>query len=94
VPLLGRFFVDIPPLQHGFDPRSDNAVFVMDNEAMKQVLAEYFDFPLQFSFHQMLTTQLSPEIRHGNQKRIRSISTERDPDLVHCKSVAMVTSVA
>jgi hypothetical protein len=30
--------------------------FVVDKMAMEQVFSEYFDFPCQFSFHQLLDT--------------------------------------
>jgi hypothetical protein len=32
----------------------------MDKVALRKVFSEYFDFPCQFSFHQMLHTHLSP----------------------------------
>jgi hypothetical protein len=32
--------------------------FVVDKVALKQVFSEYFGFPCQFSFHQMLNTHL------------------------------------
>jgi hypothetical protein len=33
--------------------------FVVDKAALAQVFSEYFTFPCQFSFHQMLHTHLS-----------------------------------
>jgi hypothetical protein len=49
----------IPPRRPGFDTRSDHVGFVVDKVALGQLFSEYFDFPCQFSFHQMLHTQLS-----------------------------------
>jgi hypothetical protein len=38
----------------GFEPRSGHLRFVVDIVALGQVFSEYFDFPCQFSFHQLL----------------------------------------
>jgi hypothetical protein len=38
----------------GFDPRSGHVGFVVDNVALGQVFSEYFGFPCQSSFHQLL----------------------------------------
>jgi hypothetical protein len=43
----------------GFDSRSGYQGFVRDKVALGQVFSEYFDFPCQFSFRQMLHTDLS-----------------------------------
>jgi hypothetical protein len=43
----------------GFDSRSGNVGFVVD-EVTWEVFSEYFGFPCQFSFHQMLHTHHHP----------------------------------
>jgi hypothetical protein len=42
-----------------FDPKSGHVGFVVDKVALGQVFSQYFSFPCQFSFHQMLHTHLS-----------------------------------
>jgi hypothetical protein len=42
------------PLRPGFDPRSGHVGFVVDKVALGQVFSEYFGFPCQSSFHQLL----------------------------------------
>jgi hypothetical protein len=37
-----------------FDPRSGHVGFVVDKVALGQVFSEYFGFPFQSSFHQLL----------------------------------------
>jgi hypothetical protein len=37
-----------------FEPRSGHVGFVVDSVALGQVFSEYFGFPCQFSFHQLL----------------------------------------
>jgi hypothetical protein len=37
-----------------FDPESGQVEFVVDKVALGQVFSEYFGFPCQFSFHQLL----------------------------------------
>jgi hypothetical protein len=43
-----------PKLRPGFGPRSVLVGFVKDKVALRQVFSEYFGFPYQFSFHQLL----------------------------------------
>jgi hypothetical protein len=43
----------------GIYPRSGRMGFVVDKVALGQVVSEYFGFPFQFSFHQLLHTHLS-----------------------------------
>jgi hypothetical protein len=38
----------------GFEPGSGHVGFVVDKVALGQVFPEYFGFPCQFSFHQLL----------------------------------------
>jgi hypothetical protein len=40
-----------------FDPGSGQVGFVVDKVALGQVFSEYFDFPYQSSFHQLLHNQ-------------------------------------
>jgi hypothetical protein len=40
--------------QSGFDPGSGQVEFVVDKVALGQVFSEYFGFPCQTSFHQLL----------------------------------------
>jgi hypothetical protein len=42
-----------------FDPTSSHVGFMVDEIALEQVCFEYFCFPCQCSFHQMLHTHLS-----------------------------------
>jgi hypothetical protein len=44
----------VPPRRPGFKPRSDHMGFVLNKVALGQVFSEYFRFPSQFSFHQLL----------------------------------------
>jgi hypothetical protein len=37
----------------GFNPRSGNVGFVVDEVALEQVFSQYFGFSCQFSFHQL-----------------------------------------
>jgi hypothetical protein len=42
-----------------FDPRSGHVRSVVNKVALGQVFSEYFGFPCQFFYHQMLHTHLS-----------------------------------
>jgi hypothetical protein len=44
----------IPPLRPEFDPRSRHVGSVVDRVAPGQLFSEYFDFPCQFIFYQLL----------------------------------------
>jgi hypothetical protein len=59
VPQLRRVVASFPPRRPGFDPRSRQVGFVVDKLALGQVFTDYFGFPCQFSFHQLLHTHLS-----------------------------------
>jgi hypothetical protein len=48
-----------PPWLPGFQLRSGHVSSVVDTVALGQVFSEYFRFPYQFSFYQMLQTHLS-----------------------------------
>jgi hypothetical protein len=48
-----------PPQNPRFDVRSGHVGFVVDKATLECVFSEYFGFPCQFSFHQMLQTHLS-----------------------------------
>jgi hypothetical protein len=55
VPYLKRLVAGFPPRRPGFDPRSDHVgLVVVDKVALGQVFSEYFGFPCQSSFHQLL----------------------------------------
>jgi hypothetical protein len=49
-PLLACFLPRLP----GFELRSGHVGFVMDKEALGQILSEHFGFSCQFSFHRLL----------------------------------------
>jgi hypothetical protein len=51
VPKLKRLVAGFPPRRPGFDPRSAQ---VVDKVALARVFSEYFGFPCQSSFHQIL----------------------------------------
>jgi hypothetical protein len=53
---MGR--AGFPPRQPGINPRSSHVGFVVDKVALGQVFSEYFGFPFQFLFHQILRTRL------------------------------------
>jgi hypothetical protein len=53
-PLLKRLVVGFPPRRPGFEPVSGQVGFVVDKVALDQVFSEYFGFPYQSSFHQIL----------------------------------------
>jgi hypothetical protein len=44
----------LPTAPEGFDHTSGHVGFMVDEEAMRRVFYEYFGFPCQFSFHQLL----------------------------------------
>jgi hypothetical protein len=44
----------VVPRRPGFDPGSGQVGFVVDKVALGQVFSEYFGFPSQSSFHQLL----------------------------------------
>jgi hypothetical protein len=53
-PYLKRLVAGFPPRRPGFDPGSGQVEFVVDKMALGQVFPEYFGFPCQSSFHQLL----------------------------------------
>jgi hypothetical protein len=53
-PYLKRLVAGFPPRRPGFKPGSGQVGFVVDKVALGQVFSEYFGFPCQFSFHQIL----------------------------------------
>jgi hypothetical protein len=57
VPQLRRLVAFFPPRRPGFKPGSANVRFVVDKVALGQVFSEYFGFPCQSSFHQLVHNQ-------------------------------------
>jgi hypothetical protein len=53
-PQLKRLVAGFPPRRPWFDPGSGKVGFVVDKVALGQVFSEYFGFPCQSSFHQLL----------------------------------------
>jgi hypothetical protein len=53
-PQLKRLVAGFPPRRLGFDPGSGQVGFVVDKVTVGQVFSEYFGFPCQSSFHQLL----------------------------------------
>jgi hypothetical protein len=53
-PYLKRLVAGLPPRRTGFEPGSGQVGFVVDKVALGQVFSEYFGFPCQSSFHQIL----------------------------------------
>jgi hypothetical protein len=51
---LKRLVAGFPPRRPGFDPGSGQMGFVLDKVVLGQVFSEYFAFPCQSSFHQLL----------------------------------------
>jgi hypothetical protein len=51
--------IGFPEWWRGFDPSLVHVVFMVDKVGLGQVFSEYFGFPCQFSFHEMLHTHLS-----------------------------------
>jgi hypothetical protein len=49
-----RLIAGFPPRRPGFKTGSSHVGFVVDKVALGQVLSEYFGFPCQSSFHQVL----------------------------------------
>jgi hypothetical protein len=49
-----RLVAGFPSRRSGFDPGSGQVEFVVDKVALGQVFSEYFGFPCQSSFHQLL----------------------------------------
>jgi hypothetical protein len=56
MPWLTRLVAGFPLRWPGFNPRSSHVGSVVDKVALGQVFSEYFSFPCQFSFHQLLHT--------------------------------------
>jgi hypothetical protein len=54
VPWLRRIVAGFPPRRPGFDSVSGHVGFVVDKVALGQVFFEYFGFPCQSLFHQLL----------------------------------------
>jgi hypothetical protein len=53
-PQLKRLVAGFPSRRPGFDPMSSQVGFVVDKVALGQAFSEYFGFPCQSSFHQLL----------------------------------------
>jgi hypothetical protein len=53
-PQLRRLVAGLPQRRPGFEPRTGHVGFVVDKVALGQVFSEYFGFPRQSSFHQLL----------------------------------------
>jgi hypothetical protein len=53
-PQLKRLVAGFPPRRPGFDPGSGQVGFVVNKVALGRVFSEYFGFPCQSSFHQIL----------------------------------------
>jgi hypothetical protein len=53
-PWLKRLVAGFPPRRPGLEPGSGQVGFVVDKVALRQVFSEYFGFPCQSSFHQIL----------------------------------------
>jgi hypothetical protein len=53
-PKLKRLVAGFSPRRSGFDPGAGQVAFVVDKVPMGQVFSEYFGFPCQSSFHQIL----------------------------------------
>jgi hypothetical protein len=51
---LKRLVAGFPPRRPGFHPGSGQVGFVVNKVAQGQVFSEYFGFPCQSSFHQLL----------------------------------------
>jgi hypothetical protein len=60
VPKLTRLVSGFPPRRPEFDTRSSHVGFVVEKTVLRQVSFEYFGFPCQFLFHQMLHTHHLP----------------------------------
>jgi hypothetical protein len=63
VPYIRWLVAGFPPRRPGFYHKSSNMGFVVDKVALWQVFSQYFGFPCQFSFHQLLHTHLSSGAR-------------------------------
>jgi hypothetical protein len=55
VPPLRRLVAGFTPRRPGFEPKSGHVVLVVE-KVVGQVFSEYFGFPCQFWFHQLLHT--------------------------------------
>jgi hypothetical protein len=56
---LKRLVSGFPPRRPGFEPGSDQVGFVVDKVALGRVFSEYFGFPCQSSFHQILHLKIT-----------------------------------
>jgi hypothetical protein len=54
VPYLRRLVAGFPPRRTGLEPMSVYVGFVVNKVAVGQAFPEYFSFPCQFWFHQLL----------------------------------------
>jgi hypothetical protein len=59
-PSLKQLVAGFPPRRSGFEPRSGQVGFVVNKVALGQVFSEYFGFPCQFLFHQILHPHNQP----------------------------------
>jgi hypothetical protein len=63
-PYLKRLVAGFPPRRPGFDPGSGQVGFVVDKVTLGQVSSEYFRFPCQSSFNQILHYHNHPGLVH------------------------------
>jgi hypothetical protein len=54
MPELRQLVAGFPPSCPGFDPSCGVVGFVVDKVALGKVFSEYFSFPCQLQFHQLL----------------------------------------
>jgi hypothetical protein len=59
-PKLKRLVTGFPPWRPGFAPGAGQVGFVVDKVALGQVFSEYFGFPCQSLFHQILHNHNHP----------------------------------
>jgi hypothetical protein len=62
-PQLKRLVAGFPSRRPGFDPGSGQVGSVVDKVVLGQVFSEYFSFPRQSSFHQLL--HIHPHLSSG-----------------------------
>jgi hypothetical protein len=76
MPQLRRLDTGFSPRRPGFDPRSGNVGFIMDGMVLGLNLSEYFGFPYEFLFHQLLhILSWTPYILHTASRVVWKVVT-------------------
>ena len=91
IPWFRRLFAGLSMSGSGFDPRLVHVIFVVDNVALGQGLAESFGFLLSLSLHQCsILFHLSPTLYNQWEGSSNSILKKNNLTLCHPLSTPIV----